>query len=150
MRRGIVCTVAVILAAVATAVAQGGAQKYVSPKKADTGIYENEVRKLYEQPLLKATTDDRLLVLKETRNSYQVEFGGKRGWVDKGTVVAVGKSKTFVFDNAEVIGYLDNPTPVYIIDADDPNANPITLDRSFKDALRENVDRETVERQVGK
>ena len=89
-------------------------------------------------------------MLKETRNSYQVEFSGKRGWVDKGSVVAVGKSKTFVFDNADVIGYLDNPTPVYIIDADDPNANPITLDRSFKDALRENVDRETVERQVGK
>ena len=62
--------------------------------------------------------------------------------------MAVGKSKTFVFDNAEVIGYLDNPTPVYIIDIDDPNADPINLDRSFKDALRENVDKETVERQV--
>jgi len=53
-----------------------------------------------------------------------------------------------VFDNAEVIGYLDNPTPVYIIDSDDPNADPINLDRSFKDALRENVDKETVERQA--
>ena len=149
MSRAFVYTVAMVLAAVASVAGQG-AQKYVSAKKVDTGIFENEVRKLYEQPILKVTTDDRLLVLKETRGSYQVEFGGKRGWVDKGSVVAVGKSKTFVFDNAEVIGYLDNPTPVYIIDADDPNANPITLDRSFKDALRENVDRETVERQVGK
>jgi hypothetical protein len=53
-----------------------------------------------------------------------------------------------VFDDAEVIGYLDNPTPVYIIDADNPNADPIKLDRSFADALRENVDRETIERQT--
>jgi hypothetical protein len=63
-------------------------------------------------------------------------------------VVQIGKSKTFVFDNAEVVGYLDNPTPVYILDSDDPNAERIYLDRSFKDALRDNVDKETVERQV--
>jgi hypothetical protein len=53
-----------------------------------------------------------------------------------------------VFDNADVIGYLDNPTPVYIIDAEDPNSDPINLTRSFKDALRVNVDQETIERQT--
>ncbi len=129
-----------------SSVAAQKADKYVSPKKDGVGIYKNEVRKLYEEPVAKVGTEARLLVLKEGRNSYQVEFEGDKGWVDKQNVVSVGKSKTFVFDNADVIGYLDNPTPVYIIDADDPNANPITLDRSFKDALRENVDRETVER----
>jgi hypothetical protein len=51
-----------------------------------------------------------------------------------------------VFEGADVIGYLDNPTPVFIMDIDDPNADPITLDRSFKDALKVNVDRETMER----
>ena len=56
--------------------------------------------------------------------------------------------KKFMFDDAEVIGYLDNPTPVYIIDADNKDATPIKLDRSFADALRQDVDRETVERQV--
>jgi hypothetical protein len=139
----------VVLCVVGTVMAQGG-QSYVSAKKRDTGIYENEVRKLNEQALLRVGPDDRLTVLEESRNAYKVDFNGQRGWVEKGAVVKVGKSKTFVFDNADVIGYLDNPTPVYIIDADDPNANPITLDRSFKDALRENVDRETVERQVTK
>jgi hypothetical protein len=132
---------------VATVLAQQ-ADKYVSPKKDDTGVFANETRKLYEQPAFKAGVNDRLKVLRETKGAYQVDLNGTQGWVTKGDVVATGKSKTFVFDNADVIGYLDNPTPVYIIDADDPNANPITLDRSFKDALRENVDRETVERQV--
>lgn len=148
MRSLIVAVAALFVTAGALGAAE--AQKYVSAKKSDTGVFENEVRKLYEQPAFKVGPDERLSVLKETKNAYHVELNGQRGWVDKQTVVAVGKSKTFVFDNADVIGYLDNPTPVYIIDADDPNANPITLDRSFKDALRENIDRETVERQVGK
>ena len=137
-----------LLALLATVTMAADAEKYVTPKKDGLGIYKNEVRKLNETPVATASTDDRLTVLKETRDKYYVETGGKKGWVEKASVVSVGKSKTFVFDNADVIGYLDNPTPVYIIDADDPNANPITLDRSFKDALRENVDRETVERQV--
>ncbi len=138
-----------ILCVAVVAVAQDG-QSYVSAKKRGTKVYENEVRKLNEQAIFEVGPDDRLSILETGRNGYRVDFNGQRGWVEKNAVVKVGKSKTFVFDNADVIGYLDNPTPVYIIDADDPNANPITLDRSFKDALRENVDRETVERQVGK
>lgn len=124
-------------------------KKYVQPTKDDVGVYKNEVRELYEQPLFTVGTNDRLLILDTKARNYKVQSPtGQVGWVEKRLVVATGKSKTFVFDNAEVIGYLDNPTPVYIIDSDDPNADPINLDRSFKDALRENVDKETVERQV--
>jgi len=35
------------------------------------------------------------------------------------------------------MGYLDCPTPIYIIDIDDPNADPITLDRSFKENIKQ-------------
>ena len=125
------------------------AKKYVTPTKDGTGIYKNEVRELYEQPAFTVGTNDRLLILETKSRDYKVQnASGEVGWVEKRLVVATGKSKTFVFDNADVIGYLDNPTPVYIIDTDDPNADPINLDRSFKDALRENVDKETVERQT--
>jgi hypothetical protein len=87
--------------------------------------------------------------LENGKQSFKVQKGdGTVGWIEKRLVQTTGKSKTFVFDDAEVIGYLDNPTPVYIIDADNPNADPIKLDRSFADALRENVDRETIERQT--
>jgi hypothetical protein len=93
--------------------------------------------------------NDRLTVVGKSKQNLKVKLAsGEIGWVDQKSVIASGKAKTFVFDDAEVIGYLDNPTPVYIIDADNPNADPIKLDRSFADALRENVDRETVERQV--
>jgi hypothetical protein len=131
------------------AFAQKDLKKYVTPTKDEVGVFKNEVRELYEKPSFVVGTSDRLLVLETGKQSYKVQKGdGTAGWVEKRLVVTTGKSKSFVFDDAEVIGYLDNPTPVYIIDADNPNADPIKLDRSFADALRENVDRETIERQT--
>jgi len=59
------------------------------------------------------------------------------------------RSRSFVFEQSEVIGYLDQPTPTYIIDMDDPNADPIALDRSFRDALKENVDKDMIVRGSG-
>ncbi len=40
--------------------------------------------------------------------------------------------KSMAFEAAEVMGYLDNPTPIYIVDIDDPNADPITIDPDFR------------------
>jgi hypothetical protein len=141
--------VVVILALSAFAAMLFAAEKFVTPTKDGTGIYKNQTREVYEEPILKVGTTDRLTVLAKKGRNYQVKTpDGQVGWIEDRLVVATGKSKTFVFDNADVIGYLDNPTPVYIIDTDDPNADPINLDRSFKDALRENVDKETVERQI--
>ncbi len=125
------------------------ADKFVVPNKDGVGVYKNEIRQLYEQPISTVGTSDRLQVLGTKGGFYKIkDASGQVGWIEKKEVATAGKSKTFVFDNAEVVGYLDNPTPVYIMDTDDPNADPINLDRSFKDALRENVDKETVERQV--
>jgi hypothetical protein len=138
----------VILMAV-IAVAAQDKQKYVQAKQGSVGVYKNQTREMYEEPIFKVSTSDRLQVLGSKGNFYQVKGpDGQKGWVEKRLVITIGKSKTFVFDNAEVMGYLDAPTPVYIIDSDDPNAERIYLDRSFKDALRDNVDKETIERQV--
>jgi hypothetical protein len=139
--------VTVLFLFVSTIVAQS--EKYVSPIKNNVGIYKNEVREVYEKPLKEVDSKDRMLVMQTKRNHYKVQHpDGTVGWIEKRLVAATGKSKTFIFDQAEVLGYLDNPTPVYIIDSDDPNSDPISLDRSFKEALRENVDKETVERQT--
>ena len=59
----------------------------------------------------------------------------------------VHPNKSFRFDSTDVHGYLDNPTLTCILDSDDPSAEPIHLERSFKDALCENLDKETVDRQ---
>lgn len=56
---------------------------------------------------------------------------------------AIKPNKTIRFDGTDVYGYLDNPSASFIVDADDPEAEPIYLDRSFRDALRDNMDKET-------
>jgi hypothetical protein len=125
------------------------ADKFVQATKDEVPVYKNEVSGVYEKPIATVGQSDRLTVIGSSKQKWKVKTpSGETGWVEKSVVTTVGKSKTFVFDDAEVVGYLDNPTPVYIIDADNPNSDPIKLDRSFADALRENVDRETVERQV--
>lgn len=140
-----------LIMVMAAAAIMGADKRYVQPKESNVGIYKNQVRQVYEQPVFKVGPDDRLLILDSKGDSYKVQnVDGQTGWVEKRLVVSIGKSKTFVFDNAEVVGYLDNPTPVYILDSDDPNAERIYLDRSFKDALRDNVDKETTERQATK
>lgn len=122
------------------------AQKYVQPTS-DVGIYKNEIRGVNEQAITTVGVKDRLTVLKEGKSAYQVKTsnGSATGWVEK-RFCASASGKSFAFDDAEVIGYLDNPTPIYIIDADNKDATPIKLDRSFADAVKSNVDRETVER----
>jgi hypothetical protein len=126
-------------------------KKYVQAKEGVVGVYKNQVRQVYEEALYKVGPDDRLLVIDSKGDSYKVQNSeGQQGWVEKRLVLQLGKSKTFTFESAEVIGYLDNPTPVYILDSDDPNAERIYLDRSFKDALRDNTDKETVERRTSK
>jgi len=55
-------------------------------------------------------------------------------------------SKSMNFNALEVQGYLDTQSPVAILDADAAEESAIVLNRSFKDALKENVDRESMER----
>ena len=144
--KGAVCGMVVLASLVFAA---GKDEKFVQPIKDEVGIYKNEIREVYEKPITTVGTADRLTVIGRGKMTYKVKTpSGEIGWVEQRQVAIVGKSKTFVFDDAEVVGYLDNPTPVYIIDADNPNSDPIKLDRSFADALRENVDRETIEREV--
>ncbi len=148
IRKNMILSAVIIISCMGSAVMAQNVE-WVMPKKNDVGVYENQVREKYAQPVAKADKNDRLRVLQSTRNHYKVEMpeGGTVGWVEKRLVAATAKGKEFMFEEQEVMGYLDNPTPIAIIDAKRADAS-IELDRSFEDALKENVDRNTVERQA--
>ena len=123
------------------------AKKFLKPTENNVGIYKNKTHDASEQPLYRVGTEDRPFLVDQQGNMYRVSnVDGVEGWVEKKFMVLLGlPQKKLSFENADVIGYLDNPTPVYIIDIDDPNAERISLDRSFKDALKDNVDKPTLE-----
>jgi hypothetical protein len=120
-------------------------------RRANTQVYANEIREAYEQPVGSIGTNDVVTITEVRRNHFKVRTGGGvEGFVEKRDLnrasAAANRNRAFAFEAAEVIGYLDNPTPIYIIDMDDPNADPISLDRSFREALKENIDKETMSR----
>jgi hypothetical protein len=120
-------------------------------RRANTAVYANEIREAFESAIGSIGTSDIVTISEVRRNHFRIRTAsGVEGFVEKKELnkasAAASKNRAFAFEAAEVIGYLDNPTPVFILDMDDPNADPISLDRSFKDALKENVDKETMER----
>ena len=120
--------------------------KFVQPVKDSTSIFKNSAHNASDLPLAVVNSQDKLLVIGADRLNYRVQLpSGENGWIDKNMAIVSGKSTTLVFEDAEIIGYLDNPTPVYIIDSDNPNADPIKLDRTFANVLTDNIDRNTVD-----
>ena len=121
--------------------------KYVMPAAKAVEVYPSEVRRLNERALFTADAQARLLVLEEGRRALRVrDMDGREGWVRRDEVVRASQSALFEYGEAHVLGHLDEPMAIIILDGDGTDETPIRLDRSFKEALRENTDRETTER----
>lgn len=131
------------------------AQKVKTTKA--TSLYKNQKRELYEKALYTTKKGEILTVLKSKGGNYQVKTStGVKGWVMKSMVTSVGGGKSarkakkgsvdFDMDEAKVIGFLENPQAVYIMDMGDPDFKPIKLDRSFAEDLEGNIDKETNQR----
>ncbi len=124
--------------------------RYVIPLKNDIAVFSNTPTTGTERPpAFVVGTNDRLLVLETKGDLYKVRnLKGDIGWVSKASVKEVAPSKTFSFDTASVLGFLDNPTPIFILDATDSLNKGIALDRSFDQEIKENIDEETIDRIV--
>jgi hypothetical protein len=125
------------------------AEKYVAPFNDGTKIYRNLVRKIGERPVFLVNRDERLRVLEEQERFFRVsDKNGNEGWVEAKVVKKIRVAKVYSFEDAKVMAYLDNPTPVYILDTDDPTKH-LQLTRSFSAELLENIEREFIERLTG-
>ena len=121
--------------------------KIVRPIHDNVGVYIHESRALFETPLYTVGTADRLQVIAVgKRHSKVVDGEAREGWIENRLYTAAPGNKLYSFDPAIIEQYIDNKSSVIVIGADGPDETGIQLNRSFRDALSENVDRETVAR----
>jgi hypothetical protein len=125
------------------------AEQYAIPISNGTSVFVHNPRIVGEPPVFTAGSEDRLLILEKKDDKYKVTNRNHLvGWVDVSLVTLMKSSETLSFSGSEVNAYLDNPSPVYIIDADNVVGKTILINRSFAGELRENIDRMTMERMV--
>ncbi len=130
---------------------QAFAEDYVEVKKNQSGLYAMELRKMNEAPMEKLNKGSMLQILVNKGDKYKVKTtGGKIGWIEKRLVGPPPKGTKFIMGEQEIIGNLDDPQAIYILETQDPNFKPIKLNRSFGDEMNENVDKETMEKKYNK
>lgn len=124
-------------------------EQYVIPKRSSVQVYENMTRKIYEQPVFTLALSDRVKIIEEKGDFYKIQDPtGRQGWVEKRLVAMVKTAKRFGFDGIAVQGYEGGQTALFI-----PGMSPakdeyqLFLDRSFREYLKTNKDREQIERQ---
>lgn len=141
-------TLLLALGTLAAVVGAVSGERYVVTTQDNVGLYEHQTRKLFERPVVKVDKNDQLAVVAENKRHTQVRTrNGSTGWIEN-RLIQSKSARSFVFEDAQVQGYLDNPQSVYLLDATDPESEMLRLDRSFKDNLSENIDKETVNRIV--
>jgi hypothetical protein len=60
-------------------------------------------------------------------------------------VAALAGDKSMKLDGVDVVGWLDNPSAVFVLENDDMDFDGVNIDRDFKEYLQHTMDRETME-----
>jgi hypothetical protein len=142
-----VIIVLIALSAGGSIVLGSPASRYVIPRQDAVNVYAQAVRPLWGQAQFVVGPSDRLTVLSQQAESYQVQTDdGRRGWVEKRLVVPAGSLTRMTFGESVIAGYLNTPDPAILFGDDEGREWSILLDRSFRENLSENIDRETAER----
>jgi len=115
-------------------------------KSGGASVYKSEQD---EDKTVDLGAGDEVTILKQGKARSMIKTSQSiKGWVDNGNIerVKITSGGTHNLKDVEVVGWLDNPSAVYILDNTNPDLNALPIDRNFMNEIVEKKDREEVER----
>lgn len=87
-------------------------------------------------------------VVKEDGVYVLVKSSGCQGWLDKSSVEYVAQvagDQDMNLDNIDIVGWMDDPSAVFVLDNNVDDADGVNMDRNFNEMLTHTLDRERTE-----
>jgi hypothetical protein len=140
--------VLILLVLVVAAFAQGKNNK-VKSKRGDINLTNAAGG---SQVVCTASFSDEMTVLNQKESHTLVRASCGQGWVENGAVERVVQGpgdKGMNLEAVDVVGWMDNPSAVFVLDQDAGSFDGINIERNFKDFLVNTVDREQTEMRNG-
>jgi len=129
------------------AVAFASAQKATNKVKSKRGDINLTEASGGGKTVCTASFNDELTIIKQ-ESSYTLVKGPCQGWVNNSEVEKVLQGpgdKGMNIEAVDVVGWMDNPSAVFVLDQDAGSFEGINIDRNFNDYLKNTVDREQTE-----
>jgi len=104
------------------------------------------------QVVCTASFGDEMTVLNQKDSHTLVKASCGQGWVENGAIERVVQGpgdKGMSLEAVDVVGWMDNPSAVFVLDQDAGSFDGINIERNFKDFLVNTVDREQTEMRNG-
>lgn len=92
--------------------------------------------------------NDELTIVKDGETEVLVKGNCGQGWVPKSKIEYVAQlagDKSMKLEGVDVVGWLDNPSAVFVLENDDLDFDGVNIDRDFKEYLQHTMDREQTE-----
>ena len=96
--------------------------------------------------------NDEFAIVKESDTKVLVKGSCGKGWVDKSKIEYVAKGpgdKSIKIDEQILVGWIDNPSAVFVLEGNDIDFDGVDINRDFKEYLTYTMDREKLERSNG-
>lgn len=92
--------------------------------------------------------NEELTIVKDGDTEVLVKGSCGQGWVPKSKIEYVAQAagdKSMQMEGVDVVGWLDNPSAVFVLENDDLDFDGVNIDRDFKEYLQHTMDREQME-----
>lgn len=139
-------TIAIVMTCISSQVI--ASDFFVLPKKDNIGVYRNELRQVYEEPVFYVSIGDVLMVMQSDKDHYFVKNRiDEKGWIENQECVKAPRGARLTIDSAVINSDWANIKGFINVSVDPlMDDDLIALKRSFKAEILVNTDHEELAR----